>query len=311
MMNSTRRVWKALIILFFILILSSCACLTKTQIASINKYSCLLESYSDYPGTIIKEFIRLKYEVEQLNTGTFNDTAVNSKLWNSFNGKQKALKKAAKIDLAINVMAEYASALNKLSSEELPEKISKQNEKLGSNIDSLISLYNVSGNKKLPAGIGKLIQSSVSLIGSSYIKQRQAKELKKFIAEADILISVLTDDLKVELTNTVLKDWIPALKDDMKSRQINFLQNIPTSEYKVYFANTYNKEVARLIARIDNLEQLTNKTIGSVDQVKIAHKQLLDHLTEKKNIKIVLSETQNLYFSLKDIYINYQEIKSN
>lgn len=291
--------------------ITGCASLTKTQIESVNTYSCLLEEFSEYPGSIIEEFIQLKYEVEQLNTGTFNDTAVNSKLWVSYYGKKKALKEAEKIDIGIEVITEYASALVKLSSKDLSDHMDKGSKKIGTNIDSLISLYNLKSDKKIPSEIGKLVISTVALVGSGYVKQQQAKELKKFINEGDSIISMLTDAIKTELTRTVINEWLIALKEDLKYRQVNFLQNIPHSEYKVYLSNSYNKEVALLIARIDNLEELAKKTISSIGEIKIAHKQLLTHIQERKNIKVVLSETQNLYLSVKDIYVNYQELTKN
>ncbi len=302
---------KFLLILCVLPFIAGCASLTKTQIESVNTYSCLLEKYSEYPGSIIEEFIQIKYDVEQLNTGTFNDTAVNSKLWTSYYGKKKALKDAEKIDVGIKVIAEYASALVMLSSEDLSNRVDKGSKKLGSNINSLISQYNLKSDKKIPSGIGKLITGVVSLLGSSYVKQQQATDLKKFINEGDSLISMLTDAIKTELTKTVINEWLIALKDDLKNRQVNFLQNIPHSEYKVYLANSYNKEVALLIARIDNLEQLAKKTISSIEKIKKAHKQLLVHIQEKNEIKAVLSETQNLYLSVKDIYINYQKLTTS
>lgn len=302
---------KFLLMVCLIAFIAGCASLTKSQIESVNSYSGLLEKYSKFPGSIIEEFIQIKYDVEQLNTGTFNDTAVNSKLWISYYGKQKALKDAEKIDIGIKVMAEYASALVILSSKDLSARVNKESKKLGSNMDSLISLYNLKSDKKIPSGIGKLVTSTVSFIGSAYVKQQQANYLKKFINEGDSLILILTDAIKSELTKTVINEWLIALKDDLKNRQVNFLQNIPHSEYKVYLANSYNKEVALLIARIGNLEQLTKKTISSIEKIKKAHKQLLVHIQEKNKIKVVLSETQNLYLSLTDIYINYQKLTTS
>lgn len=128
---------------FFLFILtlaliSGCASLTKTQVASVNTYSGILEKYSDFPSSIIKEFIQVKYEVEQLNTGTFSDTIVNSKLWMSYFGRKKALKEAEKIDIGIKIIAEYASALEKLSSKNLADNVGKEATKLGTNIDTLI-----------------------------------------------------------------------------------------------------------------------------------------------------------------------------
>jgi hypothetical protein len=190
----------------------------------------------------------------------------------------------------------------------LSDNVGKEATKLGTNIDTLISIYNLKSDKKLPNTTGVLVTDAISLIGSSYVKHRQANELKKYVKEGDTLILILTEAIKTELKNIVINNWLQPLKDELKDRQENFLRNLPNSDYKVYFANSFNKEVATLIARIDNLEQLTNKTINSVEHINKAHKQLLENIQKRKKIKEVLTETQQLYVSVNDILSNYQAL---
>jgi hypothetical protein len=121
---------------FFLFILTlalitGCASLTKTQVASVSAYSGILEKFTEYPSAIIKEFIQVKYEVEQLNTGTFSDTIVNSKLWMSYYGRKKALKEAEKIDIGIKIIAEYASALEKFLQKTCLIMLEKKQQNLG------------------------------------------------------------------------------------------------------------------------------------------------------------------------------------
>jgi len=302
---------KKALVLCSLACMAGCASLTKTQVESVNTYSTLLEKYADYPGSIIKEFIQLKYDVELLNTGTFSDTVVNTRLWTSYNGKKKALEEAAKIDLGIQLIAEYASALAKLSSKDLSDKVVSSTKKMGTDMDSLISVINSKSDLKIPSGIGELVKSSYSSIGSIYVKHRQAKDLKRFVGEGEKIIPLITEVIKTDLIKMVINNWLPPLKNDLKNRQENFLRNIPVSEYKVFLANYYNRDVAVLIARIDNLEQLATKTIKSVDNITKAHKQLYENIQERKKIVEFLSETHNLYLSVKDIYTNYQNLMRN
>jgi hypothetical protein len=178
-------------------------------------------------------------------------------------------------------------------------------------MDTLLAIYNMKNDKKVPRGMGKLVTSTISFLGSGYVKHRQANALKMYITEGDSLISVITETLKAELSAMVLNEWLIVLKEDLKNRQINFLQNIPRSEYKVFIANGYNKEVAILIARIDTLEQLTKKTISSIDKIKKAHKQLLSYIQERRKMDSILSETQELYISVKEMYDSYHVLITN
>jgi hypothetical protein len=291
--------------------LMGCASLTKTQINSVNKYALLLEKNSDYPGAILTEYINIQYEIQKLNTGTFHDTLVNTKLWNSYKGKNKALKEVRKVDLSLKIIGEYAAALNKLSSKELYENIKNPSQKLGTHIDTLINEFNSINNNPIPAGIGMLISKGLTECGQSYVKNKQAKELKKFIQEGEPLVSLTTTCINNNLDTLIIRQWIPGLKLDLKVRQENLLQNLnPKGDYKAYYATEFNKEVALLMVRIDNLDQLAIKTISSVKRLGKAHSELLKNIQERKQIKEVLKETQRLFLTTREIYETYISVKS-
>jgi hypothetical protein len=295
---------------FFLLIFASCASLTKTQVTSIHNYSDLLEKNADYPAVIVKEYLSIEYEIQNLNSGTFNDSEVNTKLWNSYKGRNKALKAANKVDLCLKIIGEYASALNSLSSKNLYEDIDSPSRKMGTNIDSLINKFNSISGEDIPPGIGKLVTLSLTQLGHSYVKNKQANELKKYILEGEPLISITTSNIKNNLDSLVLSKWIPGLTADLKMRQENLLQNLnPKGDYKAYYATEFNKEVAILISRIDHLEQLTKQTISSVGKIGRAHKELLENIKKRKKIEEVLKETRELFISTREIIECYKSLK--
>jgi methyl-accepting chemotaxis protein len=297
------------IVLVSLLVLTSCASLTKTQVASVHKYAQLLETNADYPGIIIKEYISIEYDIQKLNTGTFSALEVNAKMWNSFKGKSNALKAANKADLGMKIIDEYASALNKLSSKELYEDISGSSGKLGTNIDSLINKFNSINDRAIPLGTGKLITKTLTQFGQGYVKNKQANELKQYILEGDLLVSVTTSCIQNNLDSLILRQWIPGLITDLKIRQENLLQNLnPKGDYTAYYATEFNKEVAILIGRIGQLEQLTKQTIASVNKLGKAHKELLENIKERKKIKEVLKETQDLFVSTRQILESYKSL---
>jgi hypothetical protein len=283
--------------------LTGCASLTGSQISCINRYSRLLEKNAEIPGTIITGFVSIKYDIELLNTGTVSPAQANEKLWNSYRGKETALQKAGRADASLKLLAEYAVALARLSSKELPEEIKKPSEKLGISVDTLIACYNRVTGSRVPPGIGLLLSKGTIVVGRSLLQNLQADALKEYVQEGDTLVAMVTAELKNELDSLVLGQWIPALKADLKAKQEDLLNNLnPDGDYTAWYATLVNREAAAIIARIDNLEKLARDAAKSVGSIRTAHRELLANILERKTIREVLAETVNLYHATKDLY---------
>jgi hypothetical protein len=288
---------------------AGCAGLTGTQISSINNYSRLLEKNADIPGTIITEFIGIKYDIELFNTGTVEADLANEKLWNSYRGKESAVEKAKKADLSLKIMGEYAVGLARLSSDKLSEDIKKPSEKLGIAVDTLIDRFNRATGKSIPPGIGMLLSKGVAFVGRSLIRDEQAENLREYLQEGDTLIALTTAELKKELDTLVLGQWVPALKEELKTKQEDLLNNLnPEGDYTAWYATQVNKEASSLIARIDNLEKLAGKAVRSAGAIRRAHEELLANVMERKDIVEVLVETRELYRDTKDLYDAWQSV---
>jgi len=294
---------KLLVIVLPLALCAGCASLTGTQVSSINRYSRLLEKNADIPGTIITEFVAIKYDIELLNTGTVSPAQANEKLWNSYHGKEAALERAGTADVSLKIMGEYAVTLVRLSSKELTEDIQKPSEKLGISVDTLIAGFNRATGRKIPPGIGLLLSKGTMFIGRSLIRNAQTDALREYVQEGDTLVALVTEELKKELDTLVLGQWIPALKADLKTKQEDLLNNLnPDGDYTAFYATQVNKEAASIIARIDNLERLARDAARSAGAIRRAHRELLANVLERKKIGEVLTETHDLYEATKDLY---------
>lgn len=288
---------------------AGCAGLTGTQISSINSYSRLLEKNADIPGTIITEFIGIKYDIELFNTGTVEADLANEKLWNSYRGKESAVEKAKKADLSLKIMGEYAVGLARLSSDKLSEDIKKPSEKLGIAVDTLIDRFNSATGRSIPPGIGLLLSKGVAFVGRSLIRDEQAEALREYLQEGDTLIALTTAELKKELDTLVLGQWVPALKEELKTKQEDLLNNLnPEGDYTAWYATQVNKEASSLIARIDNMEKLARKAVRSAGAIRRAHREILANVMERKDIVEVLVETRELYRDTKDLYDTWRSV---
>ena len=282
---------------------AGCASLTGTQISSINSYSRLLEKNAEMPVAIITEFINIKYDIELMNTGSVEPSCANEKLWNSYKGKNDAFEKAKKADASLKILGEYAVAIDRLSADDLNEDIKKPSEKLGISVDTLIVRFNTATGKKIPPGIGLLLSKGALFIGRNWIRNEQAEALREYLQEGDTLVAMITVNLKKELDSLVLGQWVPALKEDLKAKQEDLLNNLnPDGDYTAWYATQVNREAAAIIARIDNLEKLAGKAAQSAVAIRRAHRELVANCAEKKNIREILAESRNLYRATRDLY---------
>ncbi|MBN2188174.1 MAG: hypothetical protein JW699_01870 [Chitinispirillaceae bacterium] len=292
-----------------LLVFSGCASLTGSQIASINRYSRLLEKNAEIPGTIITGFVSIKYDIELLNTGTVTPDQANEKLWNSYRGREAALDKAGRADASLKLLGEYAVALARLSSRELSEDIKKPSEKLGISADTLIACYNRAIGTEIPPGIGLLLSRGTVFIGRSIIRNTQADALREYVQEGDTLVALVSQALKAELDSLVLGQWVPALKADLRTKQEDLLNNLnPDGDYTAWYATKVNREAAALIARIDGLEKLARDAVRSAGAIRRAHRELLANVLEKKKIREVLAETMNLYRATIELYETWRVV---
>jgi len=295
----------------FIFMVSGCASLTRDQVKSVHVYSQLLKEYTVYPGAAINELVDLEYEATLLNSGTFADRLANQQLWSAYESKKSQLAAVADVDLSIKILGEYADALFMLSSKDLRDSIGTSSLRLGTNIDSSIAQYNSSPKtvKKIPAGIGLLVGEGLTFLGTHYTRNEQARKLKLYVKEGNILVPIVTDAIALGMKELIMRNGITNLKEKIRINQTNLLQNIPSEAYKAYYANEYNRGVAALIVRTDKLEVLAGEVIDAVNNIKKAHQQLTDHLTEKKKFMNVLTDTQALFISIRNLSQAYRQIK--
>jgi len=295
----------------FIFVIAGCASLSRDQVKSVHVYSQLLKEYTAYPGTAITELVDLEYEATLLNSGTFADRLANQQLWSAYESRKSQLAAAADVDLSIKILGDYADALVKLSSKDLRDSIGTFSQRLGTNIDLAIEQYNSSPKtvKKIPAGIGALVGEGITFLGTHYTRNEQARKLKQYVKEGNVLVRIVTDAIANGMKELILPKGISNLKEKIRINQTNLLQNMPAEAYKAYYANEYNRGVAALMVRTDKLEGLAGEIIDAVNHVKKAHQQLNANLNEKKKLVTVLSDTQALFISVRNLNHAYRQIK--
>jgi hypothetical protein len=179
-----------LLFLAFSLLITSCASLTKTQIETVNQFAQTTKNFSAYPSKIMTGLADIRalrgiYAANSIGTPELHLKELNS----TYDLKVSDYQKSQKIDITFQIIDQYAQSLILLSSDKFVTDIKAQALTMGPMLDSLIAIYNTfDKNSKITVGIGAAVSQLIILGGKQYIRQKQAKEIKKFVSQADPLI---------------------------------------------------------------------------------------------------------------------------
>lgn len=295
---------KKILFLSITIIICNCATLTDTQINAVNNFATTTSSYSNYPSKITKELnnIRLKRGITYVTT-IKNRIDRKKKLDSIYSSLKTGNLLTQNVDLSLKIIDKYAQSLALLSSDKITSNLKEQASKFGIGIDSLVTLYNKVENKNLPSNIGEALGKIITTIGKQYVKYKQAKEIKKFVKKADIIIDTMTDNLIDFLDSESIHDII---KTEER------LLNIDYSAYLNLNSKVDKNNLEEYLTLKNNLEmtkKLRDQVSKSTCNLRLAHKKLCKIIKEKQNLKFAIKEFQSLYTELKEIKNTISQIK--
>jgi hypothetical protein len=123
----------------------------------------------------------------------------------------------------------------------------------------------------------------------TYLGRRQLKELRKFVNQADTMVSVLCDDM------------VTFLSSDGLGRLIQIEESGISENFRFYFTKRSpptiesEKEYVALMKRVEMVKLLQMQTIRATRNLKIAHKKLAEEMIEKKTIKEIAGQLNDYY----------------
>jgi hypothetical protein len=175
----------------------------------------------------------------------------------------------------------------------------------GADIDSLVKIYNnIDKTKKLPTGIGAAISKLVFMGGKQYLRAKQAKEIKKFVPQADTLISVMTTNLLVFLNSENINELINAEERGINENYLSFIRQTPKTSVENDFAYLELKN------SIDGVKKLRVQTIKATKNLRTTHKKLLIEIEKKKGFQEVIYELQLLFEQIKELKSTVDNIEN-
>lgn len=294
--------------LLFILALAlgSCASLTKTQVNAVNQFARTSNNFSAYPSRIITELADIRVKRGIYFSNSLEDPKLHIEdLDGLYNAKVSDYGISAKVDITFKVIDKYAQSLVLLSSDKHVADLEKQAKNFGSDLDSLLSVYNsIDRGTQIPTSIGGAISRLIVFGGKQYIKTRQAVEIKNFVPQADTLISVMTSNLLEFLQSTTIDALIRNEEKGITSNYLSFLrQRQATIENERDYLDLKNN--------IDVVKELRDETVTATKRLRKAHTKLLSVIQQKQSLKTTITELQEFYDNVKRLNLTISSIKSS
>ena len=286
-----------------LILASSCASLTKSQVETVNQFAHTSNHFSAYPSKILTALaeIRVKRGLYFANSLDNTDPHIEE-LNNLYTAKKDDYKASAKADITFKIIDKYAQSLLLLSSDKHAADLEKQAKNFGVDLDSLISTYNsIPGATPVHKGLGGIIGSIIMAGGKQVIRSTQAKEIQRFVPAADQMIGVMSGNLLEFLESGGIALLIANEERGIQSNYKSFL-----NQRKPLVQN--ERDYLELKADIDNIKTLKDQTIEATKNLRKAHSELKDEIAQKKDIKELIAALQTLYEDVNNIKSTISEL---
>ena len=276
--------------LILLLLAGGCASVSKQQRSVVNDFAAKTENFALYPDKIMGELADIRETRGIYYANSFTDPVLHlNELNNIASERLKDDKLAGKTRIAFKLLDEYAGALVQLSSDTPIKNAGESSLKFGVELETLVGMYNkADGAKPLPSGIGTMLAQAMDVGTRNYLANKQYKELKKFVNQADTLVSVVCGEMVEFLSSKGLGQLVQAEESGVnESFRFYFTKRSPTIEGE--------KEYIALMKRVEAVKQMQKQTIEAANSLKKAHKKLAAELNREFTFKEFAAVLNDFY----------------
>jgi len=241
------------------------------------------QNYKVLPGAVTDAHIELRKQERIMAAAGFlpGEMAIKQ-IESSLQGERDQTALAQKANRALSILNNYSQLLVVLSSDKFTDSLAEEAEGLGSQFDKGVNLYNESYEGEL-SGVGGFLAGGIRGIGGIFIKNKQAKALKKAISDADPIIEKLT-----VAVNDYLSLYIPS--ESKPAYLLETEQNLKRIIKKDLNGSITNSPLFSAIQAADAFElsseaqQLAIQAKSSIEKLRRAHADLKKGLKKKKKL---------------------------
>jgi|GEM_PF-1142973 len=302
------------IVTVLVLLFSSCASLTKSQVAAVNQFAQTSSNFSAFPSKIINGVhdLHIRHQLYAANAVPKGEDHVDQ-IKDVYDFKVKSTGLPEKMDITFRIIDKYAQSLLLLTGDKEITNLDSLSKTFGTGIDSLIKLYNARfPSDELPSGIGGAISALVSKGGEAYIRARQAEYIKEFVPRGDVLIGKMIDNLLDYLQNGIPTPFDTVSVLGLVKEERVFTKRDYLTFVKLVTPTIDNdRDYFQMLSDLDNIELLYRQTIQGAKDLRAAHAALLGVIKEKKTLRETIRELQDYYEAIKSLRATFSKISSN
>lgn len=281
---------KVIYCLLILLLSGSCLSVSKQQQKVVQQFATKTENFSAIPEKIMAELADIRETRGIYYANSFTDPLLHLEELNAIaKERMKDDKIPELVGTSFRILSEYAGALVQLSSDSPVKSASENYLKFGVELETLIGKYNhISGATQLPAGIGTTLAQAMDMGPKYYLANRQYKELKKFVNQADTLLAVVCNEIVRFLSSEKLGKLIQSEETGIpESFRFFFTKRSPTIESE--------KEYVALRQRIEMLKMMQGQAVQATKNLRLVHKKLAAEFSRKFTFKEIAIELNNFY----------------
>ncbi|MFA6713023.1 MAG: hypothetical protein WCR82_03955 [Bacteroidales bacterium] len=269
--------------------------MTDSQLKIVNNLSATSDSVLVTPAVIFEELSEIRVERGLFYAASLSSADARYKEINFLaEGKiadQKIIKNA---NIYVNVLNSYLRALKSISSDVRWKGIGTEFRGIGNNIDSVFIKYNALdwSEEDISVGIAKLSGRYLGYFTQSYMRIRQAKLVKDFVATGDTIVSGCTDALIKALKRDKMTELIQNEEEGLKLNYLAYLERLEASETIPDI--DIDRHYIELMQKISKTKDTRNKCISALKSLKKAHHKLMVELEKRKKIEFIYEEILEL-----------------
>jgi hypothetical protein len=289
--------------LISLFLLGSCITVSKQQREIVQQFAVKAEKFSVVPENIWIELADIREIRGVYYANSFSDPTIHlNELDAIVKERINNDKIPAKVRSVFSILDKYADGLAQLSSDAPFKTRQSLFTSIGVDLETSIGYFNkMNGEDKLKSGSGTLLVNSLEAGTRLYFGNRQLKALKKYVNQADTLVSVLCTEMVNYLSSDILMGLISNEASGVReSFGFYFTKRSPPSieSEKAYIA---------LMKRAEALKIFRLQSIRTVKNLRAAHFAIVEALNRKKSLKeitVILNEyykeAENLHAMVDD-----------
>lgn len=288
-------------------LLGSCISVSKQQRDIVQQFASKAEVFSVIPEKISIELADIREIRGVYYANSFSDPATHiNELDAIVKERIKNDKIPAKVRSVFNILDKYAEGLVQLSSDTPFKTRRTLFGAIGVDLETSIGYYNkMNVEDKLQAGSGTLLVNLMEAGTRLYLGSRQIKALKKYVNQADTLVSVLCSEMIKYLSSDIL---IGLISNEASGVHESFgfyftKRSPPAIESEINYI--------ALMKRVEALKILRLQSIRMVKNLRAAHLSVAEALNQKKSFEEIAFILNEYYHEAETLHLMVANFNTN